>query len=120
MRLLAPKLMPFNSLGLIQMSLSISLLKPVYTLYFFSFKGHKNEKYKVDSCLSHSDSEVVSGSEDGRICFWDLIEGKLMHTIEKAHKTTVYSLSYHPEKAAMLSASSDGTVKLWQEKAEGE
>ncbi|CAB3989473.1 WD repeat domain-containing 83 [Paramuricea clavata] len=84
------------------------------------FKGHNNEKYKVDSCLSHTDSEVVSGSEDGRICFWDLIESKLVHAIEKAHKTTVYSLSYHPEQPIMLSASSDGKVKLWKDKAEEE
>jgi mitogen-activated protein kinase organizer 1 len=63
---------------------------------------------------------VVSGSEDGRICFWDLIESKLVHAIEKAHETTVYSLSYHPELAIMLSASSDGKVKLWKDKAEEE
>lgn len=81
-----------------------------------SYKGHKNEKYKLDGCLSHTDGQVVSGSEDGRICFWDLIEGELIHSIEKAHKATVYTLSFHPEQPSMLSASSDGTVKLWQDK----
>ena len=32
--------------------------------------------YKLDSCLTHDDAHVVSGSEDGRVCFWDLVEVK--------------------------------------------
>jgi WD40 repeat protein len=40
----------------------------------FSYKGHSNSEYKLDSCLSHDDACVVSGSEDGRVCFWDLVE----------------------------------------------
>ena len=33
-----------------------------------------NNDYKLDSVLSHTDGHVVSGSEDGRICVWDLVE----------------------------------------------
>lgn len=79
------------------------------------FTGHKNRDYKVDSCLSSSDAQVVSGSEDGRICFWDLVEGKIVHTLEKAHESVVYSISYHPAEIALLSASSDGKVKVWHD-----
>lgn len=79
------------------------------------FTGHKNRDYKVDSCLSSSDAQVVSGSEDGRICFWDLVEGKILHTLEKAHQSVVYSISYHPTEIALLSASSDGKVKVWHD-----
>lgn len=78
------------------------------------FQGHKNEDYKVDSCFSSDDSHIVSGSEDGKICFWDLIEGTLVMTKDQAHKSIVYSLSYHPKEDCLLSASSDGTVKLWR------
>ena len=50
----------------------------VVTLQFLpflsSYKGHKNSDYKLDSSLSHDDAHVVSGSEDGRVCFWDLVE----------------------------------------------
>ena len=42
--------------------------------HFHSYKGHSNSDYKLDSCLSHNDAYVVSGSEDGRVCFWDLVE----------------------------------------------
>ena len=29
---------------------------------------------KLDSIVYHTDGCIVSGSEDGRICFWDLVE----------------------------------------------
>ena len=38
-----------------------------------------------------NDAQVVSGSEYGRICFWVLVEGKIEHTLEKAHQSVVYS-----------------------------
>ena len=40
----------------------------------YRYCGGKNEDYKLDSLLSHKDSHVICGSEDGRICFWDLVE----------------------------------------------
>lgn len=43
-------------------------------MYSDRYKGHVNNDYKVDSCLTQDDAHVVSGSEDGRICFWDLVE----------------------------------------------
>ena len=39
-----------------------------------SYKGHSNCDYKIDSCLTHDDAHVISGSEDGKIYFWDLVE----------------------------------------------
>ncbi|XP_040270992.1 WD repeat domain-containing protein 83 isoform X2 [Bufo bufo] len=38
------------------------------------YSGHKNTSYKLDSCLSEKDTHVVSCSEDGTVCFWDLVE----------------------------------------------
>ena len=46
----------------------------LFLLCVYSYKGHSNSDYKLDSCLSHDDAHVVSGSEDGRVCFWDLVE----------------------------------------------
>lgn len=48
-------------------------------MFVFSYKGHGNAEYKIDSCLTHDDAHVVSGSEDGKICFWDLVEVKTLH-----------------------------------------
>ena len=83
----------------------------------FRFGGHVNKDYKVDSCLSSSDTHVVSGSEDGRIIFWDLVEAKIVFQLDKAHESVVYSLSYHPSEICLLSASSDGKVKVWHSRS---
>ena len=52
-----------------------------HTLHSRRYKGHKNSDYKLDSSLSHDDAHVVSGSEDGRICFWDLVEVQLQFMV---------------------------------------
>ncbi|XP_066913209.1 WD repeat domain-containing protein 83-like [Clytia hemisphaerica] len=77
-----------------------------------SFEGHVNKEYKVDSCVSSNDTHVMSGSEDGCIYFWDLIEAKVVTKTVDAHKGVVYSMSKHPEKNSILTAATDG-VKLW-------
>jgi hypothetical protein len=33
--------------------------------------------FQVETCMTHGDSHVVAGSEDGSVYFWDLIEGDL-------------------------------------------
>ena len=59
--------------------------------YIHSYKGHSNSEYKLDSCLSHDDACVVSGSEDGRICFWDLVEVKIkIFLLAKSFGYTVF------------------------------
>lgn len=77
-----------------------------------SFDGHINKEYKVDSCVMQNDTHVVSGSEDGHIYFWDLIDAKTVTKIEKAHSGVIYSLSRHPTENILLTAATDG-VKLW-------
>jgi WD40 repeat protein len=42
------------------------------------YTGHKNSEYKVTATLSSDDAHVICGSEDGRVCFWDLVEVKLV------------------------------------------
>lgn len=79
---------------------------------FQEYSGHKNAEYKIDSRLSYDDAYVVSGSEDGRICYWDLVDGKMSHSMA-AHQAVVCSIDYHPRKHLMLSASVDGEVKFW-------
>ncbi|CAI8047078.1 WD repeat domain-containing protein 83 [Geodia barretti] len=98
-----------------------------------SYKGHKNQDYKLDSCLSHDDAHVVSGSEDGTVCFWDLVEGNLLHSFPHVppHKSAsrgqttegdgggssrcvVYSLAHHPKESCLLTAASHGPVRVWK------
>ena len=50
--------------------------------FSFRYKGHRNSEYKLDSCLSHDDSHVVCGAEDGKIWFWDLVEVRVLRGVE--------------------------------------
>lgn len=40
----------------------------------FRYTGHKNSDYKIDNCLNSKDTYVMSGSEDGHVYIWDLLE----------------------------------------------
>jgi len=42
----------------------------------------------MDSCLTNTDAHVVSGSEDGRVFFWDLVDGSVAKSF-KAHQAVV-------------------------------
>ncbi|RIB22710.1 WD40-repeat-containing domain protein [Gigaspora rosea] len=79
-----------------------------------SFKGHNNSSYKIHSCLSRDDAYVISGSENGAIYIWDLLEGKVLTTISNAHSGVVTCVKYHPRIDAMVSTSIDGVIKLWK------
>nr|XP_054770625.1 WD repeat domain-containing protein 83-like [Lytechinus pictus] len=78
------------------------------------YQGHINKDYRIECCMNETDTHVVSGSEDGRICFWDLVEGSMTSTIEKAGKNVIPTLSFHPEEPCLLSAS-EGLVKVWRQ-----
>jgi WD40 repeat protein len=78
-----------------------------------TFRGHQQEKYHVESVFSADESFVVSGSEDSKIYMWDLVSGKIVSSLS-SHTGPVVSLSMHPKKTSvLLSASADGTIKLW-------
>eukprot|EP00850_Spirogloea_muscicola_P008092 SM000042S15359 [mRNA] locus=s42:552851:555388:- [translate_table: standard] len=76
------------------------------------YKGHVNESYKLDSCLSNTDAHVISGSEDGRICFWDLVDARM--TSINGHTAAVTGVSYHPKECCLLTSSVDGSVAVWK------
>lgn len=81
-----------------------------------TFKGHEQEKYRIESCFTADESVVISGSEDSIIYLWDLVESR--GEVKKkfiGHSGAVVSLAAHPKiNSILLSASSDGTIKLWE------
>eukprot|EP00731_Ephydatia_muelleri_P018378 Em0011g418a len=87
------------------------------------YKGHKNNEYKVDCCLSHDDATIVCGAEDGKIWFWDLVESSRTFSVNHSRpgaqnkECVVYSLAYHPKEPCLLSAGSWGPVKVWKNSA---
>ena len=84
------------------------LLLPVALCYCLLLCG-----YKVACSLSRDDSRVLCGSEDGSLHAWDLVEATPLARI-KGHAGPVVALDCHPSKPELLTASHDGTAKLWR------
>lgn len=79
-----------------------------------TFKGHEQVKYRIESCFLVDESMVVSGSENSMIYLWDLVDGQVKKTLT-GHEKAVVSIAAHPKNnSILLSASSDGTIKLWE------
>ena len=55
---------------------------------------------------------LASGSEDGRIRVWDLNKRKSVASLE-SHVSVIRGLSYSPSENALLSASRDKSVIVW-------
>jgi mitogen-activated protein kinase organizer 1 len=79
-----------------------------------TYSGHENAVYKVDCAVLHDDSMVVSGSEDGRLCFWDLAgEGKDELVSRKTGNSPVCAVAAHPSQSMVVSGAHDGSVRVW-------
>lgn len=46
-----------------------------------SYTGHQNKDYRVRATLAFGDSLVISGSEDGSVYAWDLLEGTVVEKL---------------------------------------
>jgi len=82
------------------------------------YAGHGNALYRCAPAFTSDDAHVVCGGEDGRVVFWDLVAaaaGAPARTLPRAHSRVVSWVETHPDPAvcAMLTASYDGTAKLW-------
>ncbi|KAL1958762.1 hypothetical protein VTO42DRAFT_3881 [Malbranchea cinnamomea] len=78
--------------------------------------GKKSKKRDValdsGSELSTSGFRLASGSEDGKIRVWDLHRRKAIASLD-SHVSVVRSLSFSPSQNALLSASRDKTIIVW-------
>ncbi len=81
------------------------------------YTGHVNKMYQLENCMDNKCSTIFSGSEDGHVYIWDLVEGKVRHKLKHSNEKTVNSISYHPEEDKMLSAQ-EQSVYLWSKKDE--
>lgn len=79
------------------------------------FTGHKNHDYKIDSALNCEDTHVISGSEDGLVYYWDLVEAKIVHKLNHGTTRAIHSISHHPEQTCLLTASGD-KIFVWKDK----
>lgn len=66
----------------------------------------------MDCCFTPSDAYAVGSSEDGRVLYWEVVEGQVAEEFV-AHSDIVCSMAMHPRGDCLLTSSVDGTVKVW-------
>jgi mitogen-activated protein kinase organizer 1 len=76
------------------------------------YSGHTHSAFKVECGLLADDRSVVCGSEDGAVHVWDFTTARPRPTL-RAHSKCTSSVAPHPDKEQLISASLDGTMKLW-------
>ena len=77
------------------------------------YTGHAHEKYALESCFAHNDAYLCSGSEDGRVLVWRLVEATVAAEL-KGHDRAACSVDWHPNRACVLVGSHDGTASCWE------
>lgn len=80
------------------------------------YAGHSNRTYAVRCAVSADDIFVVSGSEGGGFCVWDMTDGNRPVTYggrEGGEGVIVAAVDAHPKEIVFVSAGHDGSVELW-------
>jgi len=81
------------------------------------FKSHRMESYRCRACLGNQESTVISGDEDGRVWAWDLVNAEkplAPAPPPKVHEKVCLWTEHHPTEKELVTASADGTVKVWR------
>jgi len=81
------------------------------------YAGVKNSNYKIEACLNQTDTHIISGSEDGKVYVWDLVEAKLCDQLDHQTPRPVHSLSHHPSQPILLTATVD-SLHVWESNQE--
>jgi len=80
------------------------------------YTGHINREYRLDCTLDHTDKYVLSGSENGQVYCWNLVEAGLEAKLDHGPGAgTVHSLAQHPSLAQLVTAYL-GRICVWQNK----
>ena len=61
---------------------------------------------------SHDKKLFVSGSNDNTAIIWDVRNKSILHKL-KSHSSQVYFAEFTPDDKYVITASADGTIKLW-------
>lgn len=96
---------------------TIFLVNPSNRSVEDTFSGHVNVKHQIRcSFAGLNDQLIASGSEDGRIYFWNARHGSIVKIINDLYLgKTVNEVAWHPsEPHVFASASDDGRVIVWK------
>lgn len=77
--------------------------------------GHVAGQYGLQCCMTADDATLVTGSEDGRAVFYDIVRGSCVQSLE-GHTRPTCSIAAHPKRdnsSVLITASYDGTAVVW-------
>ncbi|KAF9526595.1 nuclear mRNA splicing protein [Crepidotus variabilis] len=87
------------------------------------FTGHSNDSYRCRACFGHGEATVICGDEKGQMWAWDLLDASILqpNPPPKIHNKLITWTEHHPtESGEVITASADGTVKVWRHPVLGE
>lgn len=71
--------------------------------------------YKSEAIYTSDHKYILSGSENGSLIHWDIVSTKVAQVTKKdTHYKAISSITYHPNKTVFITASYDGTAKIWE------
>lgn len=92
---------------------TLRLFDPDSGVLLNAYTGHSNKKYRIQAALFSNEAYIASGSEDGTLFVWDLLGAKILHRLA-GHAKTITCIASHPKSDnSILSASLDGSLRLW-------
>ncbi|WWC64004.1 uncharacterized protein I303_106610 [Kwoniella dejecticola CBS 10117] len=79
-----------------------------------TFRGHQVIPNKWGMIWGYGESHVLAGDKDGALWSWNVLDGKPLSDHPKAiHKKQITSIEMNPRGKEMITASLDGTIKVW-------
>ena len=76
------------------------------------YTGHFNKIYNLEACMNNTCSLIYSGSEDGFVYEWDLVDARVRNKLKHENYRAVQSIDYHPSQEKLLSAQ-ENYVYYW-------
>uniref|UniRef100_A0A0R3RSY3 WD_REPEATS_REGION domain-containing protein n=1 Tax=Elaeophora elaphi TaxID=1147741 RepID=A0A0R3RSY3_9BILA len=96
---------------------TVTELEPTYT-----FRGHNGPILSMD--MSPTGDMCYTGGFDGVVCCWSVpsvntdiyepYDSKVLCEKLKGHTSAIWSVAFHSSDNRLVSASADGTIKLWE------
>ena len=86
------------------------------------FSGHSHTSYRCRAVFGHGEASVIAGDENGSVWNWDLLDTTVLQPKPppKVHSKVITWVEHHPtEVGEMVTASADGTVKVWRYPSSG-
>lgn len=72
------------------------------------YKGHTNTDLRIRSCLGLADAVVISGSEDGQLFAWDLLDGTVIGRLHAHQGKVASAVACNGARKEWASAGADG------------